>query len=124
MGSCSASCMASTAPGVAARWPRGNFGFWMNIACLRQVTEYSTQRFYLNMCILTWAILWCILCGMNPRMITIKLDEMLEKKGRTLYWLATTAGIPHNTLRNMSKKETQKRIDLTVVSRMCAALDC
>src|SRR5262245_35529453 len=61
---------------------------------------------------------------MNPRMITIKLDEMLEKRGRTLYWLAVTAGIPHNTLRNMSKKETQKRIDLTVVSRMCAALDC
>jgi putative transcriptional regulator len=57
-------------------------------------------------------------------MITIKLNEMLKKRGRTLYWLATTAGIPHNTLRNMSKKETQKRIDLTVVSRMCAALDC
>src|SRR5215813_2886254 len=61
---------------------------------------------------------------MNPRMITIRLNELLEKKGRTLYWLATTAGIPHNTLRNMSKKESQKRIDLTVVSRMCAALDC
>jgi DNA-binding Xre family transcriptional regulator len=57
-------------------------------------------------------------------MIIIKLKEVLEKKGHTMYWLAKTAGVPHNTLQNMVKKDFQRRIDLVVLSKMCAALEC
>jgi putative transcriptional regulator len=59
----------------------------------------------------------------NP-MILIKLNEALEKKGRTVYWLARTSGIPHVTLWNLSKVDTQRSINLNVLSHICAALDC
>jgi DNA-binding Xre family transcriptional regulator len=61
---------------------------------------------------------------MKPRMIIIKLREVLDQQGQTMYWLAKTAGVPHNTLRNIASKDSQKRIDLTVLSKLCAALEC
>jgi putative transcriptional regulator len=57
-------------------------------------------------------------------MVSIRLKEILEERGLTMYWLAQTAGVPDNTLRNIIKKEGQRRIDLTVISRLCAALEC
>ncbi|HKX26504.1 MAG TPA: helix-turn-helix transcriptional regulator [Blastocatellia bacterium] len=57
-------------------------------------------------------------------MIFIKLNETLEKKGRTLYWLSQNSGIPYVTLWNLSKKESQSSINLPVLSRICSALDC
>jgi len=57
-------------------------------------------------------------------MIIIKLKEVLDRRGQTMYWLAKTAGVPHNTLRNIASKDSQKRIDLTVLSKLCAALEC
>src|SRR5262245_17041149 len=59
----------------------------------------------------------------NP-MILIKLNEALEKKGRTVYWLARNSGIPHVTLWNLSKVDTQRSINLNVLSHICAALEC
>jgi len=59
----------------------------------------------------------------NP-MILIKLNEMLEKRERTVYWLARSSGIPHVTLWNLSKVETQRSINLNVLSHVCAALEC
>jgi len=59
----------------------------------------------------------------NP-MIQIKLNEALLKKGRTVYWLARTSGIPHVTLWNLSKVDTQRSINLNVLSHICAALEC
>ena len=61
---------------------------------------------------------------MNNPMIQIKLNEALEKKGRTVYWLARTSGIPHVTLWNLSKVDTQRSINLNVLSHICAALEC
>jgi len=57
-------------------------------------------------------------------MILIKLNQVLEKKGRTVYWLARSSGIPHVTLWNLSKVDTQRSINLNVLSHICAALDC
>jgi len=57
-------------------------------------------------------------------MIVIKLNEVLEKRGKTLYWLSQHASIPYNTLWNMGKKETQNSINLPVLSRICSALNC
>ena len=57
-------------------------------------------------------------------MILIKLNEVLQKKGRTVYWLARSSGIPHVTLWNLSKVDTQRSINLNVLSHICAALEC
>lgn len=61
---------------------------------------------------------------MNKPMILIKLNEVVQKKGRTLYWLAQNSGVPYVTLWNLSKKETQSSINLPVLSRVCSALEC
>lgn len=57
-------------------------------------------------------------------MILIRLNEVTEKKGRTLYWLSRNADIPYVTLWNLSQKETQSSISLPVLSKLCTALDC
>jgi DNA-binding Xre family transcriptional regulator len=61
---------------------------------------------------------------MNKPMIFIRLNEALEAKGKTVYWLSRVAGIPHVTVWNLSRKETQASINLSVLSRICAALEC
>jgi DNA-binding Xre family transcriptional regulator len=57
-------------------------------------------------------------------MIAIKLNDRLQKKGVTLYWLAKNSGVPYVTLWNMSQKKTQDSISLPVLSRLCTALGC
>lgn len=61
---------------------------------------------------------------MKTPMVIIKLNEVLQEKGRTLYWLAQNSSIPHVTLWNLSKVKTQRSINLSVLSRICAALEC
>ena len=61
---------------------------------------------------------------MKHSMILIKLNEVAEKKGRTLYWLSRNADIPYVTLWNLSQKETQSSISLPVLSKLCTALKC
>lgn len=65
-----------------------------------------------------------MICGMKQSMIIIKLNEMAEKKGRSLYWLSRNADIPYGTLWNLSQKETQSSINLPVLSKLCTALEC
>jgi DNA-binding Xre family transcriptional regulator len=57
-------------------------------------------------------------------MIYIHLNDMLEAKGKTAYWLSRVAGIPHVTVWNLTRKETQASINLSVLSRICSALEC
>jgi putative transcriptional regulator len=57
-------------------------------------------------------------------MIKITLNEALQKKGRTVYWLTQNSAVPHVTLWKLSKAETQNSINLPVLSRICAALEC
>lgn len=61
---------------------------------------------------------------MNNSMILIKLNEMLEARGKTVYWLSRVAGIPHVTVWNLSRKKSQSSINLSVLSRICTALNC
>jgi len=61
---------------------------------------------------------------MKSGVIYIRLDEILEKKSKSLYWLSANAGIPYPTLWKLSKKETQRSVNLEVLSRICSALDC
>jgi putative transcriptional regulator len=61
---------------------------------------------------------------MRKNMIKITLNEALQKKGRSVYWLTQNSGVPHVTLWKLSKAETQNSINLPVLSRICAALQC
>jgi putative transcriptional regulator len=57
-------------------------------------------------------------------MILIKLNEILERENKTLYWLSANSGVSYVSLWKLSKKETQKSINLGMLSKVCSALNC
>jgi DNA-binding Xre family transcriptional regulator len=57
-------------------------------------------------------------------MILIKLNEILEREDKSLYWLSANSGVSYVSLWKLSKKETQKSINLDMLSRVCSALNC
>jgi putative transcriptional regulator len=60
----------------------------------------------------------------TPTMIVLALNDVLKARGKTLYWLSRNAGVPYNTLWHLAQKETQSSINLSMLFRVCAALDC
>ena len=56
-------------------------------------------------------------------MISIHLNEILEARGRTLYWLAKQTGIRYATVWNLSRGQVG-RLSVDVLERICEALDC
>jgi len=56
-------------------------------------------------------------------MIEIRLNELLEDKGRTLYWLAKQSGVRYATIWNLSRGEVG-RLSVDALDRICEALDC
>jgi putative transcriptional regulator len=56
-------------------------------------------------------------------MIEVRLDEHLEKQGRTFYWLAKETGISHTTLWRL-KKGHAKGINFDTLESICRALEC
>jgi len=62
---------------------------------------------------------------MQEQMYTIALTELLETRGITMYALARDTRIPYSTLLRMEQKRgEQGSIDLSVLSRICMALEC
>jgi putative transcriptional regulator len=57
------------------------------------------------------------------RMIAIRLGETLEERGQTVYWLWKQTGIRYATVWQMSKGEIT-RLNLDVLDRICAVLEC
>lgn len=58
-------------------------------------------------------------------MFTITLTEVLQKRNVTMYALARDTRIPYSTLLRMEQKRgEQGSIDLSVLSRICTALEC
>ncbi len=56
-------------------------------------------------------------------MIILKLNDLLEKRGLTLYWLSKQSGVRYATIWNLSKENfSALRIDM--LDRICAALKC
>ncbi len=55
--------------------------------------------------------------------IEIQIDPILEKHGRTFYWLAKTTGISHTTLWRL-KKGKALGINFVTLEKICAALEC
>jgi len=57
-------------------------------------------------------------------MIEVRLKQLLEKRGRTRYWLAKESGINYDTLARIETAEHFNRIELRVLDGICRALEC
>ena len=57
-------------------------------------------------------------------MIEVRLRQLLEKQGRTRYWLAKESGIDYATLARIERAVHTNRIELRVLDEICRALDC
>jgi putative transcriptional regulator len=55
--------------------------------------------------------------------IEFSVDELLEGRGRTFYWLAKETGISHTTLWRL-KKGKALGINFGTLESICRALDC
>ncbi len=56
-------------------------------------------------------------------MIEIRIDELLEGRGRTFYWLAKETGISHSTLWRL-KTGRAVGINFPTLEQICRALSC
>jgi putative transcriptional regulator len=56
-------------------------------------------------------------------MITVRITELLEQRGKSLYWLAKQTGIRYSTVHDLSRGEW-KAIKRTVIEALCEALEC
>lgn len=56
-------------------------------------------------------------------MIEVKIDKLLEKQGRSFYWLAKQTGISHTTLWRL-KKGKAVGINFPTLEKICDALEC
>lgn len=55
--------------------------------------------------------------------VLLKIDEVLESRGRTAYWLAKELGMGHGNL-YMYRKNKVKAVNLELLGRMCTILEC
>jgi putative transcriptional regulator len=55
--------------------------------------------------------------------IEVQIEEILEKRGRTFYWLSKQAGVSHTTLWRL-KKGKALGINFSTLERICQALEC
>ena len=56
-------------------------------------------------------------------MIKLRLNKMLEERGRTLYWLAKEMGIRYATVWQIGNSEVA-RLNMNTLDRICEALEC
>jgi putative transcriptional regulator len=56
-------------------------------------------------------------------MIQPMLSQVLEDRGKSLYWLAQETGVAYSTLHKFNKAQTNG-IDFRVLDEICAALGC
>lgn len=63
-------------------------------------------------------------------MIKFNLGEVLEKQGKTMYWLSKESGVRPNTISQWTNTEEftdekkVKSISLETLNSICEALDC
>ena len=56
-------------------------------------------------------------------MINVRMTELLQSRGRSLYWLAKETGIRYSTVHDLSRGEW-KSIKRSVIESLCDALEC
>ncbi len=67
--------------------------------------------------------MWYIEQGRKHIMIEIRIDELLQNRGRSFYWLAKETGISHTTLWRL-KKGKALGINFETLEKMCETLNC
>ena len=55
--------------------------------------------------------------------VEIRVDELLEERGRSYYWLSKETGISHTTLWRL-KKGKALGINFVTLEKICEALGC
>jgi putative transcriptional regulator len=55
--------------------------------------------------------------------IKVCIDERLEERGRSFYWLSKQTGVSHTTLWRL-KKGKALGINFITLEKICQALDC
>lgn len=60
---------------------------------------------------------------MKPILIKIEIDEILEARGRSFYWLSKQTGVSHTTLWRL-KKGKALGINFVTLEKICQALEC
>src|SRR5687768_266358 len=61
--------------------------------------------------------------GRGCALIEIRIDQLLEERGRTFYWLAKETGISHTTLWRL-KKGRAVGINFPTLEQICRTLSC
>lgn len=56
-------------------------------------------------------------------MVEARLDDMLKKRGKSLYWLQKETGFAYTTLWKLSTGKTDS-IKFEILDKICALLDC
>ena len=56
-------------------------------------------------------------------MVKIKIDKLLEEKGRTKYWLIKETELNFHTVTNLFKNKTSG-IQFETLEKICKVLDC
>ncbi|MBA3713355.1 MAG: helix-turn-helix transcriptional regulator [Pyrinomonadaceae bacterium] len=55
--------------------------------------------------------------------VEVRVDELLEERGRSYYWLSKETGISHTTLWRL-KKGKALGINFATLEKICGALGC
>lgn len=53
----------------------------------------------------------------------IKIDQLLEKRDKTRFWLSEQTGITYPNIRNLCNNQTSS-IKFDVIQKICNALNC
>lgn len=64
-----------------------------------------------------------MICVMNTVVIQTRIAELLQKRGKSLYWLAKETGIAYPTLWRLRDSKTES-IAFRVLESICLALAC
>ncbi len=55
--------------------------------------------------------------------IEVRIDSLLEKRGRSFYWLSKQTGVSHTTLWRL-KKGKALGINFATLEKICEVLEC
>ena len=55
--------------------------------------------------------------------VIMRIDEILEERGRSAYWLANELGLGHGNLYRY-RKDQVNAVNLDLLARMCELLEC
>ena len=53
----------------------------------------------------------------------VRIDELLQERGRTRYWLAKEVGTSYASMANICKGNTTS-IRFDILEKICSSLDC